>query len=74
MDLYEAWFIWPQRWGLAGPSHPGIIAPDQCDETVYGPPLITFVAAGHQTTDRLYRWRTGDGWMRREAGVDWVPV
>jgi hypothetical protein len=73
-EQHEAWYELPRRWGVAGPSHPGIIVPDHCPETTYGPHLIAFVAAGHPLTDRLYSWREhGAIWQRWGIGERWQP-
>lgn len=72
VELHEAWYEWPRRWGLSGPDHRGIIVPDQRDETVYGPPLLAFLAASHPMTGHLYTWRqNGDRWERWEISVGW---
>jgi hypothetical protein len=74
VEQHEAWHEWPRHWGLRGPDHPGVVAPDQCDERVYGPPLVAFLAASHPMTGQLYAWRQNtDTWQRWESGAGWRP-
>lgn len=73
VEQVEAWHVWPQRWGLTGPSHPGVIVTDQCPPSIYAPPLIAFLAAGHPTTSQIYLWRVRGGWQTRDLGGRWRP-
>lgn len=75
VELYEAWQVWPRRWGIAGPPvHPGVIILQQLPVSQLVAPLTAFLAGGHPLVDTLVRWRLHLGWQRWAIDGAWQPV
>lgn len=73
-DHYEAWQTWPPAWGVAAPSHPGVIVMAQVGEEDLAAALSGFFSDARLVADRMYRWRPSDGWSRWEIGAAWVRL
>jgi hypothetical protein len=74
--LHGAWRTWPAAFGLALPTHPGILALD------HGPPgriceaieEILASTAPSTRSNEMFWWRARGGWDRRTVGTGWVAL
>jgi hypothetical protein len=72
--LHDAWHTWAAAFGLALPSHPGILVLDPA------PPDDQFQALGRLLSDastqtlagELFWWHRAEGW-RHLVGTEWNP-
>ena len=73
--LHDAWMTWPAAFGMALPSHPGIIVLDQAPPAVLAQALADFLSAAslEQLADAILWWHRRDGWRQPDAETAWVP-
>ena len=73
--LHEAWHCWAAPWGLpVQPTHGGIIVIPQPLPADIVNVIEQFLAAGHPIQNRLFRWRSSDGWSQWQLGATWVSL
>jgi hypothetical protein len=73
--LHDAWLTWPAAFGLALPSHPGILVLDSAPPATLAQVLTTFLAGlpPERLANGIFWWHRHDGWRQPIAGASWEP-
>ncbi|MCC7371410.1 MAG: DUF5615 family PIN-like protein [Chloroflexi bacterium] len=73
--LHDAWVTWPAAFGIALPSHPGILVLDAGSPDTLAEIVADFLDAVHLDAllDAIFWWHRRDGWHRATGGGPWVP-
>ena len=73
--LHDGWVTWPAAFGMALPSHPGILVLDSASPEALASVIADFLneARPEDLADAVFWWRRRDGWYRSVDGGPWEP-
>lgn len=72
--LHDAWRTWAPAFGLALPTHPGILVLDPAPPSAQLQALAALLADSSRSLveGELFWWHRAEGW-RRLVGTEWKP-
>jgi hypothetical protein len=75
MLLHDAWVTWPAAFGLALPSHPGILVLQDAPPRALSSTLESFLdtTPAGEIPNNLFWWHHREGWRRRLLEGQWEP-
>jgi hypothetical protein len=72
---HDAWLTWPAAFGMALPTHPGILVLDTAPPDILARVLLAFLRATSpaRLANAIFWWHRHDGWRRPAIDDRWEP-